>query len=82
MHKGGGFSYFTAKMSAPAKVRPDSSATFGKRPKKTANISRRNHWFPREMTSEERVQKFHTDAYIDLACVSYLSSKRDICYNQ
>ena len=28
---------------------------------KTADISRRHHWFPREMTSEKRAQKFHTD---------------------
>ena len=28
---------------------------------KTADISRRQHCFPREMTSEERAQKFHTD---------------------
>ena len=30
-------------------------------PEKTADITRRHHWFPREMTSEKRVQKFHTD---------------------
>ena len=29
-------------------------------PGKTADISRRNDWFRREMTSEEWVQKFHT----------------------
>ena len=28
---------------------------------KTACISQRHHWFPREMTSEQRLQKFHTD---------------------
>ena len=28
---------------------------------KTADISRRHHWFPREMTSEKQAQKFHTD---------------------
>ena len=28
---------------------------------KTADISRRHHWFPSEMRSEERGQKFHTD---------------------
>ena len=27
----------------------------------TGDISRRHDWFPREMTSEERAQKFHTD---------------------
>ena len=31
------------------------------KPRKSADISRRHHWFPREMTSEEREQKFHTD---------------------
>ena len=30
-------------------------------PEKTADISRCHHWFPRKMTSEKRVQKFHTD---------------------
>ena len=30
-------------------------------PEKTAGISRRLHWFPHEMTSKKRVQKFHTD---------------------
>ena len=29
-------------------------------PEKTINISRRHHWFPREMTSEKRAQKLHT----------------------
>ena len=28
---------------------------------KTADISGRYHWFPREMKSEEGAQKFHTD---------------------
>ena len=28
---------------------------------KAADISRRYHWLPREMTSEKQVQKFHTD---------------------
>ena len=27
----------------------------------TADISRRHHWFPGEMTSEKRAQKFHID---------------------
>ena len=30
-------------------------------PEKTADISRRHWWSPREMTSEKRAQKFHTD---------------------
>ena len=30
-------------------------------PEKTADIWRRYHWFPRQMTSEKRAQKFHTD---------------------
>ena len=30
-------------------------------PEKTADIWRRQHWFAREMTSEKRAQKFHTD---------------------
>ena len=28
---------------------------------KTADIPRRQHWFPREVTFEERAQKFHSD---------------------
>ena len=31
------------------------------KPEKTAEILRRYHWFPREITSEERAEKFHTD---------------------
>ena len=30
------------------------------KPEKKADISQRHHWFPREMTSEKRTQKFHT----------------------
>ena len=30
------------------------------KPEKTAGISLRHHWFPREMTSEKQAQKFHT----------------------
>ena len=30
-------------------------------PEKTADISRRHQWFPRELTSEKRALKFHTD---------------------
>ena len=30
-------------------------------PDKTAEISRRHHWFPNEMTPEKRAKKFHTD---------------------
>ena len=30
-------------------------------PEKTANISRRHHWFLCEVMSEKRAQKFHTD---------------------
>ena len=29
--------------------------------KKTADISRHHHWFPREITSWKRAQEFHTD---------------------
>ena len=31
-------------------------------PEKTAEISRRHNWFLREMTYEQRLQKFHNDA--------------------
>ena len=30
-------------------------------PDKTADISQRYHWFPREMKSKEGAQKFHND---------------------
>ena len=32
-----------------------------RQPEKTANIWRSYQWFPRQMTSEKQVQKFHTD---------------------
>ena len=32
---------------------------------KTANISRRHHWFPPQMKSEKRAKKFPTDKTID-----------------
>ena len=35
--------------------------TFMNQKKKTDEISPRHHWFPLEMTSGERAQKFHTD---------------------
>ena len=31
------------------------------KPKKTTDISRRDHWFTRGMTFVERAQKFNTD---------------------
>ena len=30
-------------------------------PEKTADILRRQQWFPREVTPEKQAQKFHTD---------------------
>ena len=30
-------------------------------PEKSADLSRPHHWFPREMTSENPAQKFHSD---------------------
>ena len=33
---------------------------YRRQPEKTADIWRRFHWFPRQMTSENRAQKFHT----------------------
>ena len=30
-------------------------------PEKTADIPRRHHWFPHEMTCEKGAQKLHTD---------------------
>ena len=35
--------------------------TFSFYPEKTADIWRRYHWSPRQMTSEKRALKFHTD---------------------
>ena len=46
-------------------------------PEKTADIPRRQHWFPREITSEERAQKFHTDD-ASLPRSDWL----EICFNQ
>ena len=42
-------------------------------PEKTADIWRRYHWFSRQMTSEKRAQKFHTDD----ADYPYLGSSSD-----
>ena len=44
-------------------------------PEKTADISRRYHWFPREMTSEKRAQKFHDLALRVLSCPSLRSER-------
>ena len=38
-----------------------SKLSLAAQPKKTADISQRHHWFPLEMTSEKRPQKFHID---------------------
>ena len=46
-------------------------------PEKTGDIPRRQHWFPREITSEERAQKFHTDD-ASLPRSDWL----EICFNQ
>ena len=46
-------------------------------PEKTGDIPRRQHWFPREITSEERAQKFHShDASLPR------SDWLEICFNQ
>ena len=42
------------------KIQPVIKQAFRQR-EKTADISRRHHWFPREMMTEKRAQKFHTD---------------------
>ena len=39
--------------------RPINTMVSGQ-PEKAADISWRHHWFPREITSEKRAQKFHT----------------------
>ena len=46
-------------------------------PEKTADIPRRQHWFPREITSEKRAEKFHTDD-ASLPRSDWL----EICFNQ
>ena len=57
-------------------------------PEKTDYISRRHHWFLREMTSEEleRAQKFHTDdaSLLRSAWEMFLIGRaaREICFNQ
>ena len=38
--------------------------------KKTAHISWRQHWFPREMRSQKRAQNPRTRHHPDLGCVS------------
>ena len=41
-------------------VNPCENSRMGQ-PAKTADIWRRYYWFPRQMTSKKRAQKFHTD---------------------
>ena len=41
-------------------------------PEKTAEISRRHHCFPREMTSEEQMQKLHTDILLIFMCTTQI----------
>ena len=48
---------------------PDT-ASLSSRRKQPTLISRRHHWFSREMTSEKRAQKFHADDASDLGSVS------------
>ena len=45
-------------------------------------ISRRHLWFPREMTSEKRVQKFHTDDASLTRCASDWSCRIFASINQ
>ena len=42
---------------SPGLIKTKSIITY----KKTDDISRCHHWFPREMTSDKRAQKFHTN---------------------
>ena len=45
--------------------------------KRTADISEPHHWFPREISSEERVQKFHADLRVSV-CDSTSCRKRNL----
>ena len=56
---------------------------YQKNPEKTADILRCQHWFQREMKSEERVQKFHTDE-VSLPRLRLLIGRTalEICFNQ
>ena len=54
------FFWFWSNMSCYTVI---STSFLAVHPEKTAAISRRHYWFPREMTSEQRVQKFHTDGW-------------------
>ena len=53
--------YLPPKRFLPEGQNPPVKASQFSWPEKTAKISRRHHWFPREMMSEKRLQKFHTD---------------------
>ena len=46
------------------------SIVYYEKPEKTADNLRRHYWFPREMMSEKRAQKFHTRHYPDLGSSS------------
>ena len=49
---------------------------------RSLHISRRHLWFPREMTSEKRVQKFHTDDASLTRCASDWSCRIFASINQ
>ena len=53
--------YLPPKRFLPEGQDPPVKASQFSWPEKRAEISRRHNWFPREMTSEQRLQKFHTD---------------------
>ena len=47
-----------------------------------ADIWRRHRWFPREMTSEKRAQKFHTCDWLEIRLIqSYLGSDASSVWN-
>ena len=69
------------KFWAANKVHYGRCASGELQPEKTAHISLRHRWFPREMTPEKRAKKFHTDdAQYPLLCTA--SDWLKICFIQ
>ena len=48
--------------------------------RKKPDISKSHHWFPREISFEERAQKFHADLRVSLLVIR--RAEREICFKQ
>ena len=51
-------------------------------PEETAGTLRPHHWFPCEMTSEKRAQKFHTDDASRVLCMEFRARFSDVIWRE